>query len=73
MFCVLAFGDIGDNQLMKSIIDHRNRRCSAIDNRLSAIIATSLSTMDLKFGRNFVSLYKYIVAKSNFNSHMRLF
>ena len=27
---------------MKSIIDHRNRRRSAIDNRLSAIIATSL-------------------------------
>ena len=35
--------DIGDNRLMKSIIDHRNRRRSAIDNRLSAIIATSLS------------------------------
>ena len=44
-FCVLAFlglGDVGDNRLLKSIIDHRNRRRSAIDNRLSAIIATSL-------------------------------
>ena len=30
---------------MKSIIDHRNRRRSAIDNQLSAIIATSLGFM----------------------------
>ena len=46
-FCVLAFlglGDVGDNRLLKSIIDHSNRRRSAIDNRLSAIIATSLFT-----------------------------
>ena len=39
----LGLGDVGDNRLLKSIIDHRNRRRSAIDNRLSAIIATSLT------------------------------
>ena len=38
----LDLGDVGDNRLLKSIIDHRNRRHSTIDNRLSAIIATSL-------------------------------
>ena len=39
----LDLGDVGDNRLLKSIIDHRNRRRSTIDNRLSAIIATSLT------------------------------
>ena len=38
----LDLGNVGDNRLLKSIIDHRNQRHSTIDNRLSAIIATSL-------------------------------
>ena len=41
-FGFTGLDDVADNRLLKSIIDHRNRRRSAIDNRLSAIIATSL-------------------------------